>query len=135
SDMTFPDDLGEEMAQAFANIGRILEMAGATWDDVITVHSYHVDLPGNQDFVNATMGALFAQHMPHHRPTWTDVGVTALGHPRMRVEVQVVAHRSWPTRSERSPVVTSAVRTDHSARSHRAQPHLGAAHVPVFRRE
>ncbi len=94
NEMTFPADLGEEMAQAFTNIGRILEMAGATWDDVITVHSYHVDLPGNQDFVNATMGALFAQHMPHHRPTWTDVGVTALGHPRMRVEVQVVAYRS-----------------------------------------
>ncbi len=93
SDMTFPDDLGDEMAQAFANIGDILKKAGAGWDDVLTVHSYHVDLPGNQDFVNATMGALFAQHMPNHRPTWTDVGVTALGHPRMRVEVQIVAVR------------------------------------------
>lgn len=91
-DRTFPEDPTEEIEQAFRNIAKVLAMAGATFDDVADVHSYHVGLPGNQDFVNDTMAAMFKKYMPNHAPTWTDVGVTALGHPDMRVEVRVVAY-------------------------------------------
>ncbi|HLR98375.1 MULTISPECIES: Rid family hydrolase [Mycobacteriaceae] len=91
NDMNFPESLRDEIAQAFANVGTVLQRAGASFDDVIDVHSYHVGLDGNQDFINDTMAECFAEHMPHHAPTWTNIGVAALGHARMRVEIRVVA--------------------------------------------
>lgn len=41
--------------------------------------------------MNETMGNLFREYMPHHKSVWTNVGVTALGPPRMRVEIRVTA--------------------------------------------
>jgi enamine deaminase RidA (YjgF/YER057c/UK114 family) len=68
-----------------------LALADATWAHVITVISYHVGLDGYQDEINEAMGARFRRFMPNHAPTWTCLGVAALGDPRMRVEIRVTA--------------------------------------------
>jgi enamine deaminase RidA (YjgF/YER057c/UK114 family) len=88
-DLQFPDSLEDEIAQAFRNVERTLATAGASWRDVVHVNSYHVG--GFPPEVNETMTRLYRQYMPNHAPVWTEVGVTALGHPKMRIEIRVTA--------------------------------------------
>ena len=88
-DFEFPESLTEEIAQAFRNIERTLATAGAGWEHVIHVNSYHVG--GFPEEVNQAMVERFRHYMPNHAPIWTELGVTALGHPKMRVEIRVTA--------------------------------------------
>jgi len=87
----FPSDLKDEIKQAFENVANVLETMDSSWEHVIHVNSYHVGLAGHQDEMNDIMGSLFKEYMPNHKPVWTNVGVTALGHPKMRVEIRVTA--------------------------------------------
>jgi enamine deaminase RidA (YjgF/YER057c/UK114 family) len=84
----FPEVLADEIAQAFHNVERTLATAGASWEHVIHVNSYHVGFPPE---VNEAMVRLFRHYMPNHAPIWTELGVAALGHPAMRVEIRVTA--------------------------------------------
>ncbi|MET0402596.1 MAG: RidA family protein [Cystobacter sp.] len=88
-DFEFPESLSEEIAQAFRNLERTLATAGASWEHVIHVNSYHVG--GFPEEVNRTMTEQFRHYMPHHAPIWTELGVSALGDPKMRVEIRVTA--------------------------------------------
>lgn len=90
SDLKFPNDIREEIAQAFANVDLNLRDAGGKgWSQVFRVNSYHTVL---NDEVNAIMKEQFEKWMPEHKPIWTEVGVTVLGGGEaMRVEIEVVA--------------------------------------------
>ena len=84
----FPESLTDEIAQAFRNVERTLATAGAGWEHVIQVNSYHVGFP---EEVNQAMTERFRHYMPDHAPIWTALGVAALGDPQMRVEIGVTA--------------------------------------------
>lgn len=88
-DLQFPDGVVEEIELAFRNVERVLAAAGATWENVIEVTSYHVG--GFPPEVNETFARLYRHYMPNHGPIWTEVGVAALGLPQMRVEIRVTA--------------------------------------------
>jgi enamine deaminase RidA (YjgF/YER057c/UK114 family) len=92
-DWNFPDTLEEEIVQAFENVERTLVTAGATWRDVIAVNSYHI--PDSPDSIgeahNRVMVEQFRKRMGDRAPIWTQSGVTALGAPKMRVEIRVTA--------------------------------------------
>jgi enamine deaminase RidA (YjgF/YER057c/UK114 family) len=88
-DLQFPESLEDEIAQAFRNVERTLATAGASWAHVVHVNSYHVG--GFPPEVNETMARLYRQYMPNHAPIWTELGVEALGHPAMRIEIRVTA--------------------------------------------
>jgi enamine deaminase RidA (YjgF/YER057c/UK114 family) len=90
-DFEFPESITDEIAQAFRNVEQILALAGATWEHVISIVSYHVSLDGHQDQINQAMTGEFQRHRPGRFPTWTCLGVAALGDPRMRVEVRASA--------------------------------------------
>lgn len=87
-DWHFPEPLAEEIAQAFRNVERTLADAGAGWEHVIAVNSYHLGLP---EEVNEVMTERFRHYMPHHAPIWAALGVAALGDPKMRIEIRVTA--------------------------------------------
>ncbi|MEU1301413.1 MULTISPECIES: RidA family protein [Streptomyces] len=89
--MDFPESLDEEIARAFGNVSRTLALAGAGWGHVVHVNSYHVGLDTDYERVNQVMADLFRRWTPERAPIWTCLGVAALGHPRMRVEVRVTA--------------------------------------------
>jgi enamine deaminase RidA (YjgF/YER057c/UK114 family) len=91
-DWEFPESLADEIAQAFRNIERTLALAGASWEHVIHVNSYHVPAEdgGIQEQVEA-MVELFRKYLPGQPPIWTCIGVPVLGDPKMRVEVRVTA--------------------------------------------
>ncbi|RSN61478.1 hypothetical protein DMH01_19950 [Amycolatopsis sp. WAC 04182] len=92
-DLNFPESLEEEIVKAFENVGRTLATAGATWRDVIAVNSYHV--PETPGFIgethNRVMVEQFREHLGDRAPIWTEIGVPALGAPKMRVEIRVTA--------------------------------------------
>lgn len=88
-DLQIPDSIEEEIAAAFRNIEIILEAAGATWDHVVHVNTYHVG--GFPPIVNNTIVKLYRHHMANHAPIWTQLGVEALGLPTMRFEIRVTA--------------------------------------------
>lgn len=89
----FPDSLEEEIIQAFDNVERTLGTAGASWRDVVHVNSYHVLDAPNEAFEahNEVMVAQFRKRMPDRKPIWTQTAVTALGAPKMRIEIRVTA--------------------------------------------
>src|SRR6516225_12233071 len=62
----FPESLTDEIAQAFRNAERTLASAGAAWQHVIQVNSYHVGFP---DEVNQTMTERF-RHTPPSGLLW-----------------------------------------------------------------
>ncbi len=92
-DFGFPDAARDEVIRAFDNVQRTLATAGASWRDVVSVHSYH--LPDADGAIGdehlATMAEQFRVRMGERAPLWTCIGVAALANPRMRVEIQVTA--------------------------------------------
>jgi enamine deaminase RidA (YjgF/YER057c/UK114 family) len=83
--------------RAYARIGAILRRAGASWDDVVDITSYHTD-------VTAQMPAIVAVHRRHVRPpfpAWTAIDVDRLIPDRGITEIKIVARRpSAPARKE-----------------------------------
>ncbi|WP_308124948.1 Rid family hydrolase [Streptomyces sp. NEAU-YJ-81] len=85
----FPESLADEIIQAFRNVERVLELAGASWEHVVDVHSYHVDL--DPAVVLRAMAERFRHYRPGQPPIWTCLGVPTLADPKMRVEIRVTA--------------------------------------------
>ncbi|MGF6345779.1 RidA family protein [Variovorax sp. W2I14] len=88
-DLQFPKSLEDEIVQAFKNVERTLATAGAGWEHVVHVNSYHVG--GFPPEVNETMAKLYRQYMPDHAPIWTELDVASLAHPDMHIEIRVTA--------------------------------------------
>ena len=92
-EFNFPATLEDEIVRAFDNVERTLVTAGATWHDVVSVVSYHI--PESEvsigDGHNRVMVEQFERRMGKRAPIWTQIGVSALGAPTMRVEIAVTA--------------------------------------------
>ncbi|OBK29974.1 hypothetical protein A5634_17015 [Mycobacterium asiaticum] len=92
-DWCYPEAVHDEVIQAFDNVERTLATAGASWLQVITVHSYHV--PGSDGRIGPehldTMVEQLRLRTGDRAPLWTCIGVAALAGPKMRVEIQVAA--------------------------------------------
>lgn len=87
--LQIPQSLDDEIALAFRNLERTLAAAGAGWEHVVHVNSYHVGgLPAS---VTEAMAGHFRHYMPDHAPIWTQLGVDCLGLPQMRIEIRVTA--------------------------------------------
>jgi enamine deaminase RidA (YjgF/YER057c/UK114 family) len=89
----YPESVRDEVIQAFDNVERTLATAGASWRDVVHVHSYHLPDPDGQigpEHLD-TMVEQFRRRMGDRAPLWTCIGVAALASPQMRVEIQVTA--------------------------------------------
>lgn len=85
--MTIPDGVVEQTEQAFRNIIAALEEAGATLADVVRVRYI---LPDAADFP-ATWPVL-RRHFGDIRPAATMISC-GLADPRMKIEIEVTAHR------------------------------------------
>jgi enamine deaminase RidA (YjgF/YER057c/UK114 family) len=93
ADFNFPEALDDEIVAAFDNVERTLAVAGATWRDVIHVNSYHIADAADSigDSHNRIMVEQFRKRMGDCAPIWTQIGVAALGAPKMRIEIRVTA--------------------------------------------
>ena len=81
-------DPAVQIGNAFENVGRVLKKAGASFDDVVEMTSFHVGL-------NEHIG-IFMQvkdgFMKKPYPAWTAVGVAELAFGAL-VEIKVTARR------------------------------------------
>ncbi|WP_321954163.1 Rid family hydrolase [Paraburkholderia bannensis] len=84
----------QEVARAFDNVTFMLGAIGLDWSNVAHVNTFHRPEPDGYILAaTAEVVKQFASRMPHHKPTWTALGVAVLGDPGMRVEISVVAFR------------------------------------------
>jgi len=75
--------------RTYRQIGAILKRAGASWDDVVDITSFHTD-------VAAQMPAIVAAHKRHVKapyPAWTAIDVDRLIPERGITEIKIVAKR------------------------------------------
>lgn len=75
-----------QFTQAFENVGRVLAAAGAGFDDVVDMVTYHIDMRDLPLFTQVK-----DRFFTHHVPAWTGIGVTALAMPGLLVEIKCVA--------------------------------------------
>jgi enamine deaminase RidA (YjgF/YER057c/UK114 family) len=82
-------DMRAQSEQVFANLTRALKAAGATWSDVIKMNGYMVGVDAARVTAFREVRGRFLK--PGKMPASTLVGVTALVHPDLLLEVEVVA--------------------------------------------
>ncbi|HET6965080.1 MAG TPA: alpha/beta fold hydrolase [Acidimicrobiales bacterium] len=99
--------VGPQTTRALENLGRILQAAGASWDDVVKVSVYLADM-AEFPAMNEAYGTFFPG-VPPARITVGGVGL-ALG---ARVEIECVARRRAPARRGGNPPERRTGFVDH----------------------
>ncbi len=82
-------DKETQFVQAFENVKKVLTEAGATFDDVVEMVTYHTDLRDLELFI-----AVKDRYMTNldRLPTWTGIGTPALAMPGLFVEIKCTAY-------------------------------------------
>lgn len=80
-------DLQLAYERAFRHIGKILERAGASWDDVVDITSFHTDLKSQMPAIVAVKNKYV--HAPP--PAWTAIQVVRLIPDAGITEIKIVA--------------------------------------------
>ena len=83
-----PPDFRSQAENAFTTLEAILKEAGATLDDVASLHSDHV---GDLHSQLRELVDIKAKRIRPPHPAWTGVGVTQLGVPGALLEISAVA--------------------------------------------
>jgi enamine deaminase RidA (YjgF/YER057c/UK114 family) len=87
SEGQIPRNQEAQFELCFENMKAVLEMVGATFDNLIDMKSYHIELQHSI--------ALFAEvkdrYVNDPYPTWTAIGVRELAHRDLIVEIDGVA--------------------------------------------
>lgn len=84
-----PKDLTPAFERAFVRIEAILKRAGADWDDVVDMTTYHTDLQSQV----AQFSAVKNRYVKAPFPTWTAIGISSLYEPTAVTEIKVVAKK------------------------------------------
>ena len=84
-----PEGMTREEAydRTFKYLGNVLERAGSSWDDVVDITTYHVD-------IDASMPALAAvknRYVKAPFPAWTAIDIDRLFAPQGEVEIKITA--------------------------------------------
>jgi enamine deaminase RidA (YjgF/YER057c/UK114 family) len=82
------EDKEAQFAQAFVNVEKVLSAAGATFDDVVDMVTYHTDMRDLPLFIDVK--DRFFTNLDR-LPTWTALGVAALAMPGLFAEVKCTA--------------------------------------------
>lgn len=86
-DGVMPDDIDNQLRQAFAKIGAVLREAGLGFDAIVEMTTYHVGLRDHFD----RFCAIRAEYVTAPYPAWTAVEVAGLRREGAVVEIRVVA--------------------------------------------
>ncbi len=89
------DSAEDEFRAAFGNIGELLGAAGAGFDDVVEMTTYHVAAatPEEHGANMAAFGRIKDEYLGAEPPfpAWTGITVTGLALPGSRAEIRIVA--------------------------------------------
>ena len=90
AEMRVVEDLEAQIVQAWENVRTVLASAGAGFQHVYAMTTYHVDIQSQLAlFCEIKDRYILSSNPP---PAWTGVGVTALTFPGQVVEIQVNAY-------------------------------------------
>ena len=67
-------DMQAAFDQVYKRIGATLKRAGASWDDVVDMTSFHTDVEGQIE----QMAAVHKRHVTAPYPAWTAIGVARI---------------------------------------------------------
>lgn len=84
------EDLEAQIVQAWENVRTVLASAGAGFEHVYAMTTYHVDIQSQLALFCDIKDRYILRRNPP--PAWTGVGVTALTFPGQVVEIQVNAY-------------------------------------------
>lgn len=73
------------------NLRIVLAAANCTFDDVVEMTSYHVEMSRYMDIFRSVKNEVF----PKGTYAWTRIGVSELAHPGLLAEVKCVAVGRW----------------------------------------
>lgn len=82
-------DMGDQVRQAFENLGAVLQAAGLSASDVVRVNYYTTDV----DELVAVLGPLAGEFFGLNLPASTLLGVARLAFPQLKVEIEATAAR------------------------------------------
>ena len=82
--------------RAYGHIGGILKRAGAGWEDVVDVTSFHTDVNAQLD----AMSAVHKRHLAAPYPAWTAIDIDRLIPERGITEIKIVARRPKPASAD-----------------------------------
>jgi 2-iminobutanoate/2-iminopropanoate deaminase len=82
-------DVRAQTAQVFENLKLALDGVGATFNDVVKLDSYLVEMPSNLPAYREVRAQYLAKN--EYQPASTTIGVSALVHPDLLLEVEAVA--------------------------------------------
>ena len=88
TDLNVVEGKEAQFAQAFANVKKVLTAAGATFDNVVEMVTYHTDMRDLQLFIEVK-NRYFTN--PDKLPTWTGIATYALARPGLFVEIKCTA--------------------------------------------
>ena len=80
-------DCAAQVQQAFENMKRVLEKAGATMQDVVKLNYYFVNIAEDLHKI----GDGYRQYFGRHYPATTVVQVGSLAYPGLLLEVEAIA--------------------------------------------
>ena len=80
-------DLQLSYTRAFERIGEVLKNAGASWDDVVEITSFHTDLITQMPAISAVKNRFVKPPFP----AWTAIQVSRLIPPNGITEIKIVA--------------------------------------------
>lgn len=89
ADLTVPAELEAEVRQAFERIGMILQHAGAGFENIVELQSFHMS--DNMSVDNQVFIRVRAEFIPGPHPAWTSYGIRSLALPDARVEIKALA--------------------------------------------
>lgn len=86
-----PGETGLQPAyeRAFGQIAATLQRAGASWDDVVDMTTYHTDLAAQADDIAAVKN----RYVKAPFPAWTAITITRLFEPAGVTEIKVTARK------------------------------------------
>ena len=86
-----PPREGETQVEAFDRgfqyIGSVLERSGSSWDDVIDITTYHVDIDDSMP----ALAAVKSRYVNAPFPAWTAIDIDRLFAPEGLVEIKITA--------------------------------------------
>ncbi len=82
-------DKEAQFVQAFENVKKVLTEAGATFEDVVEMVTYHTDMRDLELFISVK--DRYITNLDR-LPTWTGIGTTALAMPALFVEIKCTAY-------------------------------------------
>ncbi|MGF6110337.1 RidA family protein [Pseudomonas frederiksbergensis] len=88
-EMQVIEDPEQQFISAWGNLRQVLEAGGCTFEDVVDMTTYHVDMSKHMAVFRAVKNRLF----PKGLCAWTCIGVSELAHPGLLVEIKCTAVR------------------------------------------